>query len=75
MDSGRGPLNCPAPPYSLRCSRTEKLGVNRKGEGFRDSPKDVTLPGLALALRVYGSATRRSQLLGTEVSLFQEQLE
>ncbi|CAO2599078.1 hypothetical protein LEMLEM_LOCUS9696, partial [Lemmus lemmus] len=39
--------------------RTENLGVNRKGEGFCDSPK-VTLPELALALRVYGSATRRA---------------
>lgn len=60
MDGGRDHSTAQLRLTASGCSRTEKLGVSRKGEGVCDSPRDVTLPELALALRVYGSATRRA---------------
>lgn len=61
MDGGRDHSTAQLRLTASGCSRTEKLGVSKQeGRGVCDSPKDVTLPELALALRVHGSATRRA---------------
>lgn len=59
VDSGRDHSTAQFRLRASGCGRAEELGVKRKGKGLCDSPKEVNLPGLALALRVCGSAIRR----------------